>query len=313
LEVITVKNLKKTYVNGNNKVVAVDDLSFSVPQGSIYGFLGPNGAGKSTTIGILLQFIYQDQGEIYLFGEPIKNNFSNLKKRLSFIPDADLPNINGLQLLKHTGKFYGLNGENLRKRIIEVAKSTDIKPFVDRNTKRLSKGQKTRIKIANAILSDPELLIADEPTSGLDPVARRHFLELISDLSKVDGKTVFFSNHVVGEVEKICNRMIILSKGKKVSEGSLEDILKTLPASNRYILTAENVSLDYLKTLPGIYQVEELRSNNFGIETTGSNSKTPEFLKLLVNNPEIYVNSFTKDNINLEDIFFEVIAKEVKS
>jgi ABC-2 type transport system ATP-binding protein len=312
LDAITVNNLKKTYRSRNTEVLALDGISFSVPKGSIFGFLGPNGAGKSTTIGIMLQFLRQDDGEVYIFEQNVKKNLHNIKADIGFIPDADLPNISGLTLLKHTGKYYGLRGQQLRKKIIEIVKLTESRPFITRSTKKLSKGQKSRIKIANSLISDPELIIADEPTAGLDPVARRQYLQLISNLAKNEGKTIFFSNHVIGEVEKICNKLVILSKGKIISQGSIQEILKLLPVSNRYIITAEKVSRNDLLKLSQVKNVEELTGNRYVIETEEEDNKTPLFVKELINDSNSIVHSFSRDNVNLEDVFFKVIEKEEK-
>jgi ABC-2 type transport system ATP-binding protein len=312
LEAITVQNLKKTYRTRNSEVLALDGITFSVPRGSIFGFLGPNGAGKSTTIGIMLQFLRQDAGEVFIFDQNVKNNLTQLKADLGFIPDADLPNISGLTLLKHTGKYHGLRGQQLRQKINEIVKLTESRPFVTRNTKKLSKGQKSRIKIANSLISDPELIIADEPTSGLDPVARRQYLQLISNLAKNEGKTIFFSNHVIGEVEKICDKLVILSKGKIITQGSIQDILKLLPVSNRYIITVEKVLREELLNLSQVKNVEALTGNRYVIETEEENDNTPIFIKELINDSKSVVHSFSRDNVNLEDIFFQVIGKEEK-
>lgn len=305
MSVITVRDLRKSY----KTVEALQGISFEVPRGSIYGFLGPNGAGKSTTISILLQFLHQDSGEVLLFGENVKQNINHLKRRIGFIPDADLPNLSGLRLLKHTGRYYGLSGQQLRRKIIQVVKDTDAKSFVGRSSRQLSKGQKTRIKVANALMTDPDLLIADEPTSGLDPIARRQFLELVSDLAHNQGKTVFLSSHVIGEVEKICDHLLILAKGQVVAQGNFTDILKLLPSSHRFVVMAEGVSKTYLESLPNVESVEELSNSRFALETNNG-SHTPQFIKALVNNPDVVLHQYSRDNITLEDLFFQVIGHD---
>ena len=160
MNVIEVKNLSKTYNSSKQKVKALDSISFTVEKGSIFGFIGPNGAGKSTTIGILLQFLYQDSGEVKLFGQPVtRENIGSLKRRIGLIPDADLPSMQAYQFLKQTARHYEYSGKDLKKKIKEVVILTDSKSFIGRNTKRLSKGQKTKIKIANALLNQLLVLI----------------------------------------------------------------------------------------------------------------------------------------------------------
>ena len=307
MNAISVENLSKTYGKGSSKVLALQDVSFEVPQGGIYGFIGPNGAGKSTTIGIILQFLYQDSGKIYLFDEEInKHNLPYLKKHIGFIPDADLPSLTGVKFLKHTAYYHGYQGKKLRDTLRQVIDITDTRSFIGRNTKKLSKGQKTRIKIANALIGEPSLIIADEPTSGLDPIARREFLSLISQLSHKNGTSIFFSNHVIGEVEKICDQVAILSNGHIVANGTIEQIIHKLPVKNRFTVVVNNITLDELNTLANIKSIEQTRRNEFIIEITESNGGVPAFLKELVQKP-VVLESFSRENINLEDVFLSVI------
>ena len=197
MNAISVQNLSKKYGRGSKAVQALDDVSFDVPEKSIYGFIGPNGAGKSTTIGILLQFLYQDSGKVFLFDQEVNNkNLPFLKQKIGLIPDADLPNITGIKFLKHTAFYHGLQGNKLKEHLRYLIDLTDSRSFIGRNTKKLSKGQKSRIKIANSLIGEPSLIIADEPTAGLDPLARMQFLSLISRL-RDSGVSIFFSNHII--------------------------------------------------------------------------------------------------------------------
>ena len=307
MNAISVENLSKTYGKGSKQVRALQDVSFNVPKGSIYGFIGPNGAGKSTSIGIILQFLHQDDGKVYLFDEEVnQSNLPILKQYIGFIPDADLPSITGVKFLKHTAYYHGYQGKKLREVLRQVVELTDSRSFIGRNTKKLSKGQKARIKIANSLIGDPSLIIADEPTSGLDPVARREFLSLITNLNKKNGTSIFFSNHVIGEVEKICDQVAILSKGHIVANGNIEQIVHSLPVKNRFNVVVDNITLDEINTLSNIKTVEQTHHNEFIIEITETNGGVPLFLKELVQKP-VVLESFSRQNINLEDIFLSVI------
>ena len=309
MDVINVTNLHKSY----GKIRALKGISFNVPKGSIFGFLGPNGAGKSTTIALLLQFLKQDLGDIQIFGQDVNNekNLIKVKKRIGFIPDADLPKIQAYRFLRHTGQYFGLRGIELRKEIIRVVKLVDAKEFINRNTARLSRGQKTRIKIANALLHDPELIIADEPTSGLDPISRNHFLGLIKHLTEKEEKTVFLSSHVIGEIEKVSTSIIILSKGRIVQQGSISDILKSLPASNKFVISCEGITSEELANLPGVEKVESHSPGRWAVSTKNDEENlTPAFLRELVSNPKVKINYFSRDNVNLENLFFEAVKGE---
>lgn len=307
MNAIQVSNLSKTYGRGADKVHALNDVSFSVPEGSIFGFIGPNGAGKSTTISIILQFLHQDTGEVFLCDQPVnESTLPDLKSRIGFIPDADLPGIPGIKFLKHTGYYYGLQGSKLREKLIEVTELTGTRSFIRRNTKKLSKGQKTKIKIANSLIGNPSLIIADEPTTGLDPVARKEFLDLISLLRKNNGTSIFFSNHVISEVEKICDEVAIISQGKIVAQGKISSIIHSLPVKHRYSVSLQNGRLSDLQNLPGVVSVEQRSSFEYLIETSDKIGSTPIFLKELINQP-VTVESFSRENINLEDVFLSVI------
>jgi len=308
LSVIEVKNLHKSY----GSIKALQGISFDVPEGSIFGFLGPNGAGKSTTISILLQFLKQDLGTVKIFGMDLDSpkNLIEIKEKVGFIPDADLPKMRALRLLKHTGQYYGLRGQLLKRKVNEIVELVNAKSFISRNTGSLSRGQKTRVKIANAILHDPDLIIADEPTTGLDPVSRSQFLQLITQYVKEQSKTVFLSSHVIGEVEKVSTNLLILSQGNIITQGTLAEITKKLPASNRYLLAVDGMTQEELLNLNGVESVEVHSPGRFVLLTKEKESNSPIFLKEIINSPNTKLNYFSRDNVALEDIFFEVVKRE---
>lgn len=304
MPVIEVSNLSKSF----GSVCALDSISFDVKEGSITGFLGPNGAGKTTAIKIMMQLLYQDSGTVKIFGEDVSKNLRDIKSRIGIIPDADLPKLTGHTILKHTGRYAGLRGQTLNNRIEEVIGVVGGKSFYKRKTQTFSKGQRQRIKIANALLTDPPLIIADEPTASLDPVSRRQFLKLVEKLS-ADGKTIFFSNHVISEIEKSCDELIILSEGKIVKQGSMKSILSTMAIRDNYTLTMEGFDTEKLKDLPGVETVEQLKNGQIIIKTSDSRN-TPEFLRALVNNPDVKITSFSKGLVDLEDLFLKVVENE---
>ncbi len=304
MSVIEVSNLSKSF----GSVQALDNISFDVKEGSIIGFLGPNGSGKTTTIKIMMQLLHQDSGTVKIFGDDVSKNLQEIKSKIGIIPDADLPKVKGHTILKHTGRYAGLQGQALDKRIQETISIVGGKSFYKRKTQTFSKGQRQRIKIANALMTDPPLIIADEPTAGLDPVSRRQFLKLVENLS-AEGKTIFFSNHVISEIEKSCDELIILSEGKIVSQGTIKSILSSIPITNTYNLYLEGIGEDDLKELPGVETVEKLKNEQIIIKTSGG-ANTPEFLKVLVNNPDVKITSFSKGQLDLENIFLKVVENE---
>jgi len=221
-EIIRLKNLTKKYKN----LVAVDSLDLTVYKGDVFGFLGPNGAGKSTTIRMLLSLIKPTSGHIFLFGKSLKENRLEVLKKIGAIvekPDFYLY-LNAYKNLEILGKISGADVS--KKNIMSVLELVGLEKRANSKVKTFSHGMKQRLGIAQALLHDPELIILDEPTTGLDPQGIKEIRELIGFLSKEKNKTVLLSSHILKEIELVCNRMIIINKGKTQVEGFVETLLK---------------------------------------------------------------------------------------
>jgi ABC-2 type transport system ATP-binding protein len=229
-------NLTKTYRSlfGLRTVNAVEDLSISVDEGEVFGFLGPNGAGKTTTIKILLGILYPTSGECKLFGETFNSNSifapesakSRLKAEIGYLPEGSyFPEfLTGREILLYYGKLYGLRGQTLRDRVVETLDLVGMEYAADRLLQNYSKGMRQRIGLAQALLSDPKLLVMDEPTVGLDPIARREIRDLILKLRNL-GKTLFVCSHELSEIEMVCDRIGIINNGKMIKYGKLIDLV----------------------------------------------------------------------------------------
>ena len=220
------------------------------------------------------------------------------------IPDAALPNVSGRQLLKHSGWHLGYSGSELGEQMARVVGLVGGATFYERNTRTMSKGQRQRIKIANALLADPELIIADEPTAGLDPVSRQTLLKLFSELVHQEAKTVFFSNHVISEVEKVSDHLIILNKGEIQTMGSMEEIKAKMTIPGMYRLEIKNYDVEKLGALPGVGSVRVEASNSYLIRTPEEGSNIPQFLRELVEQ-NVPIEAFSRKQIELEEIFKE--------
>lgn len=233
---IETKNLSKIYRSlfGLRKVNAVENLSLSVEEGEVFGFLGPNGAGKTTTIKILLGILYPTSGECKLFGESFASNStfapelanSSLKAEIGYLPEGPyFPEfLTGREVLSFYGRLYGLRGRKLKDRIHETLELVGLDYAADRLVQHYSKGMRQRIGLAQALLSDPKLLILDEPTVGLDPIARREIRDLIIKMGSL-GKTLFICSHELSEVEMVCDRIGIIHRGKLIKYGKLLDLI----------------------------------------------------------------------------------------
>lgn len=220
--ILEVNNLNKTYKNFK----AIDNISFQVNKGDIYGFLGPNGAGKSTTLRMILGLIKPNSGEIKLNGSLI--NFKN-KKYLNNIgalierPDF-YKNLSAYQNLKI---LYSMSRINNSKIIHDVLHEVDLFDRKDDKVGSYSQGMKQRLGIAQTLLHNPQVIILDEPSNGLDPQGQADMRELILKINKDKGITVIISSHILAEIEKIANRMIVINKGKKIIEGDVGQLMSS--------------------------------------------------------------------------------------
>lgn len=224
---IEVKGLHKTFkvgFAGLKKVEALRGVDLRVEPGEIYGFLGPNGAGKSTTIKVLTRLILPTKGDALVFGEPLSKR--SARRRVGYLPENPVfyDFLTGTELMHHYGALLDLTRAEARNRSAELLERVGLPKAGNLQVRRYSKGMVQRLGIAQALLGDPEVVILDEPVSGLDPIGRREMRELILEL-KGRGKTVFFSTHIIPDVELVCDRVGILINGRMVREGPVSELL----------------------------------------------------------------------------------------
>ncbi|GGJ38317.1 ABC transporter ATP-binding protein [Deinococcus roseus] len=218
---IEARNLHKAYP----RKVAVQDISFSVGQGEVFGFLGPNGAGKTTTIKMLLGLTSPTKGSATLLGHPISD--VEVKRQVGFLPELFRFHdwLSGKDLLRWHGRLCGMTDQQLDQRIPEVLDQVGLSPHGDRKVKGYSKGMQQRVGLAQAILHKPRIVFLDEPTSALDPLGRRQVRNIIHHLQE-QGTTVFLNSHLLSEVELTCDRVCIVQNGQVLRTGTLQELLK---------------------------------------------------------------------------------------
>ncbi len=223
---IEVRDLRKTFTLGLGvrKRMGLAGMSFDVQPGEVYGFLGPNGAGKTTSIKVLTGLLRQDSGEAAIFGKPPSDPVS--RRRLGFLPESPVfyDHLTGREFLHFCGKLCGLSGADLKARSSQQLKDVGLDHAADLQIRRYSKGMTQRIGIAQALLHDPDVVILDEPMSGLDPMGRADMRDIILKL-KAKGKTIFFSTHIIPDVEVICTRVGIVHLGKSIRVGTVRELL----------------------------------------------------------------------------------------
>ena len=203
---------------------AVDGISFTVPKGEVVGFLGPNGAGKSTTLKMVSGFLPPTSGHVKVAGFDVADESLEVRKRLGYMPEAVplYPEMRVEEYLSFRGEIKGVARAKRRDAIQRAMELADVKDVARRLVGELSKGYKQRVGLADALVSEPELLILDEPTAGLDPNQILQVRELIKTLGKKH--TIFLSTHILSEVEAVCSRVVIIAKGKIVGEGTTEEL-----------------------------------------------------------------------------------------
>src|SRR3990170_2693482 len=224
---IKVEELSKSYPTGfwRRRIRVLTDLSFTVARNEIVGFLGPNGAGKTTTIKILNRLAFPDSGTVTVFGEEAGRR-PELRRRIGFMPEQPYfyEYLTGEEFLGLCGHLNGLPRAEIAKRSRRMLFRVGLEGSGGTAIRKSSKGMMQRLGLPQPLLHDPELVILDEPMSGLDPVGRMEVRGIIRDL-KAAGKTVFFSSHILSDVEALCDRVIMLHKGRKVAEGRVEELI----------------------------------------------------------------------------------------
>ena len=250
---IEVKNLFKYY----GEQAAVRDVSFNVNKGEIVAFIGPNGAGKSTTMKIMTGYIPASSGEVYISG--MKVDVDNLKTRqiIGYLPEHNplYTDMYVREYLEFVGRIYKI--KNLKSRVSEMIQIVGLEVEQNKKISTLSKGYRQRVGLAQAIIHDPEVLILDEPTTGLDPNQLVEIRELIKQIGKE--KTVMLSTHIMQEVEAICDRIVIISKGQIVANDKAGNLQKEYAHQTVYVEFDKKISKSQLTKIPHVRKVEQVK------------------------------------------------------
>jgi ABC-2 type transport system ATP-binding protein len=239
MSVIAIEQLTKDFKVGfwkKRPVRALDMLNLTVEKGEVFGFLGPNGAGKTTTLKILMNLLRPTAGSALILGE--RTDSVPMRRRIGYLPENPYfyDYLTAEELLNYAGRLFGLAGPELGKRVNTLLESVGLQQFRKLQLRKFSKGMIQRIGIAQAIINDPEVVFLDEPMSGLDPLGRREVRQVIAGL-KAQGVTVFFSSHILPDVEALCDRVAIVNRGRMQAAGALHEILKVKIQGHEIILS----------------------------------------------------------------------------
>lgn len=298
--IIQTENLCRQF----GKVRAVHNLSLNVPKGSVYGFLGPNGAGKTTTIKLLLGLTKPSSGSIRVLGQPAASR--NYLHRIGFLPDVPnfYPWMRGEEFLDFVGQLFAIPPAELKKRKAELLEITGLQG-VKTKIGGYSRGMKQRLGLAQALINQPDLVFMDEPTSALDPIGRKEILETISLIS--DRCTVFFSTHILTDVERVCDRVGILKQGELVTEETIEGLHKRF-AKNAIRLEVTGDSGPFISALKSKKWVQMVEQQNGSILLTVFDLQTAQQeIPSLLSQHNLGLCKLEQVEMNLEDIFVRLV------
>ncbi len=281
---------------------ALDQLSIELNSGELVGFLGPNGAGKSTMMKIITGFLAADEGRVLINGEEVSPDKHQIRRFVGYLPEHN-PLYTDLYIkeyLQLTAGMYGLkNKKQQAERVIEM---TGLGPEQHKKIGALSKGYRQRVGLAQALIHDPEILILDEPTTGLDPNQLEDIRALIRAISQE--KTVLFSTHIMQEVEAICNRVLILNKGKLIADNPVDRLKSGSLMSRQQVLVefAETVAPELLKQQLPVQQVDQLAGNSFLVHAREEGDLRPILFRFAVENG-FTILTLNEQRTSLEQVF----------
>jgi ABC-2 type transport system ATP-binding protein len=306
--VIETRGLTKTYKDFQ----ALSSLDIQVQQNSIFGFLGPNGAGKTTTIKLLLGLIRPSAGTATVFGMDSITQSVDIRARVGYLPQEPhfYEYMTARQTLRFTARFFFKGPkQKIEDRVEEMLHLVDLADKADRPLKTFSGGERQRLGIAQAQVNYPDLLILDEPAASLDPIGRRDVLEVMSKLRKYT--TIFYSTHILDDVQRVSDTVVILNKGLLVAEGPIDELL----AGSEGVIYMINLkgdiqpALTLVGSLPwvsGIKTSEQDGETSWQVSVSDPQAAEAQLLKMLVNAP-VVVTEFRRKRYELEDVFIQVI------
>ena len=301
---LKIKGLCKKYGN----FTALDNLDLAIGRGEIFGFVGPNGAGKTTTLKILAGLLKADAGEVYIDDIRLFEDYDRLKELIGYMPDffGVYDNLKVMEYLEFYASAYGIETKRAQELGRELVSVVHLDGKEEHYVDELSRGMKQRLCLARALIHDPQFLILDEPASGLDPRNRFEFKEILRDLKEA-GKTIIISSHILMELAEICTSIGVIEHGKMIMQGSIEDILSAVDASNPLIIRVYDQVQTAILVLKEEEQVKNLtiQGNSLMVTFTGNRKDEAMLLRRLVERG-VLVQSFAREQSNLEALFLKI-------
>ncbi|HAB18037.1 MAG TPA: ATP-binding cassette domain-containing protein [Verrucomicrobiota bacterium] len=298
---LELRSVTKTY----GDFMAVDDLSLAVPTGCVFGFLGPNGAGKTTCLRMILEIIRPTSGSITVLGSP---SSLAIRERIGYLPEEKglYKKMKAWAIIAYFATLKGLSRSAAKLRAFQLLERYGLKDFAEAKTEALSKGMGQKVQVLAAIAHDPEFVILDEPFSGLDPVNQTVMEEIITDL-RARGRTVIFSTHVMAHAERLCDRLSIIAKGRKLFDGTLVEAHRSLPRRVR-LQTEDNV--EPLRALPEVANVVNQPNGLWELELKPGADGQAVLQSCFAQ--QIRLRAFNFDKPTLHDVFVKLVGPDAK-
>lgn len=309
--ILEVQNLKKVYQKKNGGThTAVNGISFALKKGEIFSFLGPNGAGKSTTINMLTTQLSPTSGEILFQGQSITDNPSLVRSKVGIVAQHNNLDrgLTARENLIYHGRYFGMSHQEVNRKADELLASFGLTDWQNEYVKSFSGGMAQRLKIARAIMHEPDILFLDEPTTGLDPAYREILWEHVLRLNKEKQTTVFLTTHYMEEPERFSDRIVIYNQGEIKAIGTVAELRELVPAKNVISITLNQITprlINAIKNLPGVKEV--FQKNEKSLVVYGDNSHTllTEVISLIEKQAET-LESINLSVTTLDDIFIQL-------
>ena len=268
----------------SKEFVALNDVSFHIGTGDLVGFLGANGAGKTTLIKILMDFSRQDLGQVK-FSTELGSNLEEIKSNIGYLPERAYlyPYLSGREFLRYVGELASIASKPLEELIVTWAEKLQIAHALDWRISGYSKGMQQRLGFISVLIHGPKFIVLDEPLSGLDPLGRREFKKILKELNE-QGVTIFFSSHVVSDVEEICNKVVFIEKGKLIYQGSIDELI--------------------MRNTEDLYRVKYFEDDKIKIDHLSEKAKQEKIKELIGRNIDIL--EIEKERPTLEEIIYKI-------
>jgi ABC-type multidrug transport system ATPase subunit len=303
---IEARNLSKKY----GSAYGVQDINLQIEEGAVYGFIGPNGAGKTTTISLLTGLIEPTEGEVLLFGKSFQKDALPLKKRIGVVPDS--PYLYGYMTAPEYLTFFAdlYEKKDSCGKINELLSYFNLSENKDKKLKKYSHGMRQKVNIARALVHDPDILFLDEPISGLDPTGVKEVRDVILE-EKKKGKTVFISSHILSEMDKVCDVVGIIRKGRLLMSGSVEKVIGSIKAESSFIIEVDRADPGLVSVVKGIKGVMDVSAegNTLRIQAAAGQDVRKEVSRKITTKGSLIL-SMKEEKAGLEEAFVELIKEK---